>query len=53
MEKKEMDPARIFIEAQCYAAGFYEKEGFVVCTEEFLEDGIPHVGMELMLRRQG
>lgn len=38
---------RIYIEAQCYAAGFYEREGFRICTGEFLEDGIPHVGMEL------
>ena len=39
----------IFLEAQCYAAGFYAREGFQVCTEEFLEDGIPHVGMRLEL----
>lgn len=38
---------RIYIEAQCYATGFYEKEGFRICTGEFMEDGIPHVGMEL------
>ena len=35
----------LFIEAQCYATGFYEREGFVVSSEEFLEDGIPHVEM--------
>lgn len=35
------------IEAQCYATGFYEREGFRVISEEFLEDGIPHVKMEL------
>ena len=39
----------IFIEAQCYATGFYAREGFEICTEEFLEDGIPHVGMRLEL----
>ncbi len=38
---------RIYIEAQCYATGFYEKEEFRICTGEFMEDGIPHVGMEL------
>ncbi len=43
-------PKRIYIEAQSYAAGFYGKEGFRVCSEEFLEDGIPHVGMTLELR---
>ena len=28
---------------------FYEKEGFFICSEEFLEDEIPHVQMELIL----
>lgn len=35
----------IYIEAQCYAVGFYEKEGFKAFGEEFLEDGIPHIKM--------
>ena len=42
-------PKRIFIEAQCYAAGFYEKAGFRICSETFMEDGIPHIGMMLEL----
>ena len=42
-------PERIYIEAQCYATGYYGREGFRVCSEEFLEDGIPHVGMELII----
>ena len=37
----------LYIEAQTYATGFYEREGFKVTSEEFLEDGIPHVKMEL------
>ena len=37
----------LYIEAQSYATGFYEREGFKVTSEEFLEDGIPHVKMEL------
>ena len=41
------NPKKIYIEAQCYATGFYAQEGFRVCSEEFLEDGIPHVGMIL------
>lgn len=40
---------QIYIEAQCYAIGYYEREGFQVCSEEFLEDGIPHVQMILNL----
>ena len=39
----------LYIEAQSYAIGFYEREGFRVTSEEFLEDGIPHVQMELKL----
>jgi ElaA protein len=45
--KQEMNPSQIYIEAQTYAIGFYEREGFVVSSEEFLEDGIPHVEMLL------
>ena len=37
----------LYIEAQCYAVGFYQREGFRVASEEFLEDGIPHVQMML------
>ena len=37
---------RIRLEAQCYAIGYYEKHGFKVISDEFLEDGIPHVIME-------
>ena len=45
--KEQFAPNKIYIEAQCYAMGFYEREGFRICSEEFLEDGIPHVEMEL------
>lgn len=47
--KENMQPKRIYIEAQCYAIGYYWREGFKVCSEEFLEDGIPHVQMILDL----
>ena len=45
--RARMHPAKIYIDAQCYATGFYEREGFRICSEEFLEDGIPHVRMVL------
>ena len=45
--RTKMKPAKIYIEAQCYAVGYYEREGFHICSEEFLEDGIPHVQMIL------
>ncbi len=47
--KEKMNPGQLYIEAQCYATGYYEREGFEVCSDEFLEDGIPHVQMILDL----
>lgn len=35
----------IRIEAQTYAKGFYAKFGFRQVSQEFLEDGIPHIQM--------
>ena len=35
----------ITIEAQTYARELYEKAGFVQTSQEFLEDGIPHIRM--------
>ena len=42
---------RIKLEAQTYARGVYEKFGFRRSSEEFLEDGIPHIEMTLDLER--
>lgn len=50
--KELLNPAKIFIEAQCYATGFYAREGFKICSDEFLDDGIPHVEMELLLNNR-
>ena len=36
----------ITIEAQTYARALYERAGFVQTSQEFLEDGIPHIRME-------
>ena len=47
--KEKTNAKKIFMEAQKYAIGFYEKFGFKVVFDEFLEDGIPHVVMELEL----
>lgn len=43
----EYPQAGVFLDAQCYLQGFYESLGFKVCGKEFLEDGIPHIPMEL------
>lgn len=42
---KEWQAKRIKISAQKYLRKFYENLGFVVVTEEYLEDNIPHYGM--------
>ena len=36
---------KIYVESQVYAKGLYEKQGFRVVSDEFLDDGIPHVQM--------
>ena len=43
--KDNTDKKQIYLEAQSYALGFYQKAGFVVIGEEFVEDGIPHFPM--------
>lgn len=42
----------ILIEAQTYARRLYEKLGFVQVSEEFLEDGIPHIKMRLIIEEK-
>lgn len=48
--KKELNPKQIVADVQKYAIGFYEKFGFVTTSDEFLEDGIPHVKMTCELQ---
>ena len=43
--EERLNAEKIVIEAQTYAMPLYEKAGFVPVSEEFLEDGIPHVRM--------
>ena len=43
--RKEFQADKIYLEAQVYAKSLYEKLGFVQVSEEFLEDGIPHIRM--------
>ena len=45
--KEKLGAKSIVLEAQTYARGLYEKQGFVQVSEEFLEDGIPHIKMRL------
>ena len=45
--KKILSPKKITMSAQKYAIGFYEKFGFKVVSDEFIEEEILHVIMEL------
>lgn len=47
--KTKLHADTITIEAQTYARALYERCGFHQTSEEFLEDGIPHIQMQLKL----
>lgn len=47
--KEKMKCKKISMDAQKYATGFYEKFGFQTVSDDFLEEGIVHVGMELII----
>ncbi len=47
--QERMKCQKICMDAQKHAVGFYEKFGFQVTSDEFLEEGILHVVMELTL----
>ena len=40
---------RVYLHAQTTAIPFYIKHGFVVCSEEFIDAGIPHNTMEKII----
>lgn len=45
--KDKMKCKKISMHAQKHAIGFYEKFGFRIVSDEFLEEGVIHVTMEL------
>lgn len=47
--KEKMKCKKISMDAQKHAVGFYEKFGFQVVSDDFLEEGVVHVVMELEL----
>ena len=49
--RDKLTDEKIYLEAQTYAIGFYEKLGFKVISDEFLDEGIPHKGMEFLIDR--
>ena len=46
---REMGAKEITIGAQCQARGFYEKLGFAVCGEEYMDGHVPHIPMSTRL----
>ena len=46
--KAKLACEKIIVHAQKQAQGFYEKLGFLVTSPDYLEEGIPHVTMELV-----
>ncbi|MBE7052544.1 MAG: GNAT family N-acetyltransferase [Ruminococcaceae bacterium] len=44
------DASKITVNAQVQAVGYYEKLGFEKVSEEFLEEGVPHIKMDKPLR---
>ena len=45
LAKERFGAEKIYLEAQTYARTLYEKHGFRQISEEFLEDGLPHIKM--------
>lgn len=45
----EFKAETIYLEAQSYARKLYENLGFKKCGDEFVEDGIPHTPMRLVV----
>jgi ElaA protein len=51
--KERFGAEQIYLEAQVYAKGFYEKQGFRQISDEFMLDGIPHVRMLMNCAERG
>ena len=45
--KEHFGADSLYVEAQTYARGLYAKQGFVQISDEFLDEGVPHVKMLL------
>lgn len=45
--KTRLNAASLTLHAQKHAQGFYEKLGFAVTSEDFLEEGVWHVAMQM------
>ncbi|MBQ7948361.1 MAG: GNAT family N-acetyltransferase [Clostridia bacterium] len=43
--KEKFGTTKVMVGAQTYAKAFYEQSGFCQISDEYLEDGIPHIYM--------
>ena len=41
--------SKILIQAQAHLTHYYESFGFEICSEEYLEDDIPHIDLHILL----
>ena len=48
-DEGRMKCKRIIMDAQKHAVSFYESLGFVVTSDEYIEEGIVHVDMSLSI----
>ena len=48
-EIRKSDYREVYLDAQCRVAGFYEKQGYVICGEQHLDEHVPHVLMKKVL----
>jgi ElaA protein len=46
---ERLEAHEAYVEAQLQARGFYDRLGFVPCSDEFDEGGVPHVAMRASL----
>ena len=49
---EELGARKILLGAQYQAVPFYEKQGYTVCSEEYLDQGYPHFNMEKEIKIQ-
>ena len=49
--RERTNATKVCLDAQLHAIGFYEKLGFTLFTEEFLEEGLLHRGMQMFIER--
>ena len=47
--QRHLTVKKVKLSSQTYAIPFYEKLGFSVCSAEYMDAGIPHKDMEMML----